>query len=180
MNGRKIIVLVAALTVLPLSMVCAGGAGGLTWGQQFFDPQLSNYDFQGTWSGAYGYGVTRHGQRIGGFAMAVRSSAPGGTFDGGFAGLITGQEMHAGPFLMAISLWTGIGGLNADSALPAGGSLALFGELDLELGLGFISWMQVTGYAGMQAITRVTGGRPLFSGVAYTPVLGVRVAWGSF
>lgn len=173
-------ILVAALAVLPLSMACAGGAGGLTWGQQYFDSQLSNYDFQGTWSGAYGYGVTRRGQRIGGFAMAVRSSALNEAFEGGFAGLITGQEMHAGPFLMAINLWTGLGGLTADPALPAGRSLALFGELNLELGLGFISWMEVTGYAGMQAITRVSGGRPLFSNVMYTPVLGVRVAWGSF
>jgi hypothetical protein len=180
MNSGKIIILAAALAILPLSMACAGGAGGLTWGQQFFDSRLSNYDFQGTWSGAYGYGVTHHGQRIGGFAMAVRSSAPNGALDGGFAGLITGQEMHAGPFLMAINLWTGLGGLSADPALPSGSSFALFGELDLELGLGFISWMEVTGYAGMQAISRVSGGRPLFSNVMYTPVLGVRVAWGSF
>ena len=72
-----------------------------------------------------------------------------------------------------------LGSLRADPALPAGGSLALFGELDLELGLGFISWMEVMAYAGMQAITNIYGGRP-FSSIMYTPVLGVRVAWGSF
>jgi hypothetical protein len=180
MNTTRIIILAAALSALPLSMACAGGAGGLTWGQQYFDSPLSNYDFQGTFSGAYGYGVTRQGQRIGGFAIAVRSAAPEGAFDGGFAGLITGQEIHAGPFLMAVTLWTGIGGLSVkDPALPAGGSLALFGELDLELGLGFISWMELTGYAGMQAVVRVADGG-FFSGAMYTPVLGIRVSWGSF
>ena len=180
MNTTRIIVLAAALCVLPLSTACAGGAGGLTWGQQFVDSQLSNSDFQGTFSGGYGYGVTSHGQRIGGFGLAVRSSASSGSLDGGFGGLILGQEAHAGPFLLAINLWTGFGGLRGDPSLPAGGSLALFEELDFELGLGFIPWMEVTGYAGMQAIARVGAGRPLFSGVMYTPVLGVRVAWGSF
>jgi hypothetical protein len=180
MNGSKIVILAAALAVLPLSMASAGGAGGLTWGQQYFDSQLSNFDVQSTYSGAYGYGVTRHGQRIGGFALAVRSSSPDSLFEGGFAGLITGQEVRAGPFLMAVNLWTGLGALRTGPALPTGGSLALFGELDLELGLGFISWMEVTGCAGMQAVTRIAGGRPLFSNVMYTPVLGARVAWGSF
>ena len=66
MNTTRTIILAAILTLLPLSMACAGGAGGLTWGQQYFDSQLSNADSQGTFSGAYGYGVTRHGQRIGG------------------------------------------------------------------------------------------------------------------
>jgi hypothetical protein len=180
MKTRKIIILAAALTVLPLSLACAGGAGGFTWGQQYFDSQLSNYDVQGSNSGVYGYGVTRHGQRIGGFAMAVRSSAPGTALEGGFVGLITGQEMHAGPFIAAVTLSMGFGGLSANPALAAGSSLALFGELDLELGLGFISWMEVTGYAGMQAVTSLFGGRPPFSSVIYTPVFGVRVAWGSF
>jgi|GEM_PF-2736873 len=179
MNTTRTIILAAILTLLPLSMACAGGAGGLTWGQQYFDSQLSNSDSQGTFSGAYGYGVTRHGQRIGGFAIAERSSPPNGTLNGGFAGLITGQELHAGPFLLAVNLWTGVGALSPDPALPGAGSFALFGELDLELGLGFISWMEVTGYAGMQAVTRVTKGG-LFTGSMYTPVLGVRVAWGSF
>jgi hypothetical protein len=180
MSAMKTLVLAAAFSILPLSLACAGGAGGLTWGQQYFDSQLSNLDSQGTLSGGYGYGVTRTGQRIGGFGLAVRSSASNGALDGGFGGLILGQEAHAGPFLLAVNLWTGVGGLSADPAIPAGRSLALFEELDFELGLGFISWMEVTGYAGMQAIVRVGAGRPLFSDVMYTPVLGVRVAWGSF
>lgn len=81
---------------------------------------------------------------------------------------------------MAINFWTGFGGLSADPALPTAGSPALFEEIDVELGLGFIPWMEVTGYAGMQAIARIGAGHSLFSGVMYTPVVGVRVAWGSF
>ena len=180
MSATRMVILAAALSVLPLSIAFAGGAGGLTWGQQFFDPALSNSDFPGTFSGGYGYGVTGHGQRIGGFGLAVRSLSPTGGLDGGFGGLILGQEAHGGPFLFALNLWTGVGGLSANPALPGKGSLALFEELDVELGLGFIPWMELTGYAGMQAIMRVGSGSPLFRGALYTPVLGVRVAWGSF
>jgi hypothetical protein len=179
-NRTRIVTLAAALILMPLSLACAGGAGGLTWGQQYFDSQLSNADSRAVLSGGYGYGVTQNGQRIGGFGLAVQSSALNGSLDGGFGGLILGQEMHAGPFLLAVNLWTGLGGLSADPAVSAGKSLALFEELDLELGLGFIPWMEVTGYAGMQASARVGAGRPLFSDVMYAPVLGVRVAWGSF
>jgi hypothetical protein len=85
---------------------------------------------------------------------------------------------QSGHFVAAVNLWTGFGGLSANTVLSSGSSVAFFGELDLELGMGFFPGMEVTGYAGMQAIT--TASRPLFSTIVYTPVLGVRISWGSY
>jgi hypothetical protein len=180
MKGIRIIVLAAALCVLPLSVVSARGAGGITWGQELFTPSLSNFDLQTTYSGGYGYGVTRDGQRMGGFVLGLHSSTPSASLDAGFLGLITGQEVHLGPVMGAVNLWTGFGGMSASTVLNTPDSFALFGELDLEIGFGFTRGMQLTGYAGMQAIVSVREGQPLFSNVMYTPVLGLRLAWGSF
>jgi hypothetical protein len=169
-----------ALAVLPLSFAAARGAGGVTWGQEYFTPSLSNFDLPTMYSGAYGYSVTRDGQRIGGFVLGLHSSADSPSFDAGFVGLITGQETHLGPAIGAVNLWTGFGGMSANPVLNTPESFALFGELDLELGFGFTRGVQLTGYAGMQAIVSVVEGQPLFHNVMYSPVLGLRLAWGSF
>ncbi len=180
MRGVKILVLSVALAVLPLSVVSARGGGGITWGQEYFNPSLSNFDLQTTYSGAYGYGVMHDGQRIGGFALGLRSSAPSSDFGAGFVGVITGQEVHLGRVMGAVNLWTGLGGMRASPVLSTPDCFALFGQVELELGFGFTRVMQLTAYAGMQAIAAVVDGRPLFSEVMYTPVLGLRLAWGSF
>lgn len=180
MKRVRIIVLAAALAVLPLSLVSAKGAGGITWGQELFSPALSNFDLQTTYSGGYGYGVTRDGQRVGGFILGLHSSTPGTGYDAGFVGLISGQEVHMGPVMGALNLWTGIGGISAVPALGIPGSFALLGQLDLELGFGFTPGMLLTAYGGMQAVVSVVEGQPLFHNVMYTPVLGLRLAWGSF
>jgi hypothetical protein len=176
MSFRRIVVVAAALALLPLSASFARGAGGVTWGQQYFDSQLASNDLQATMNGVFGYSTSRGGQRIGGFAMAVH----GPFVDGGFVGAIAGQEMRTGIFSAGMNLWTGFGGLSASPVTLAGGSFALFGELDLELGFGFIPGVQLTGYAGMQAMMGIPAGRPSFEDVMYTPVFGLRIAWGSF
>ena len=180
MKGLKIIVLAAVLGVLPLSVIFAGGAGGITWGQEFVDPAFSNFGLQTTYSGAYGYGVNHDGQRIGGFALGLHATNMGPSFDAGFVGLITGQEVHLGPLMGALNLWTGIGGMSANTVLNTPDCFALFGEADLEVGFGFTHAMQLTGYVGMQAIVSVVEGQPLFHTVMYAPVMGLRLAWGSF
>jgi hypothetical protein len=179
MRFGKIMALATALVVLPLAAAFARGGGGFTWGEQYFDSQLANYDLQATSSGAYGYGVTHGGQRIGGFVMALRS-AGSNDFSGGFVGTITGQEARLGPVLAAVELWTGFGGIAPNTTLQTSGTFALMGELDLELGLGFFRGVCLTGYAGMQAFTAFSLDEQPFSNVRYTPVFGVRVAWGSF
>ena len=180
MKGLKVIVLAAALGIMPLSTVFAGGAGGVTWGQELVDPFFSNFGLQTSYSGGYGYGVSRDGQRIGGFALSMHAVSSGPSFGAGFVGLITGREVHTGPLMGALNLWMGLGGMSANPVLNTPDCFALFGELDLELGFRFMPATQLTGYAGMQAIVGVVDGQPLFHSVMYAPVLGLRLAWGSF
>ncbi|MGA2976187.1 MAG: hypothetical protein ABSF77_12825 [Spirochaetia bacterium] len=178
MKIMKIAALAAALALLPLTGAFALSAGGFTWGQQYFDSQFSNCNLQTNFTGVYGFRVTHDGQRIGGFAMAIHSDATDPVVNGGFVGVITGQEMRAGILVAAVNVWTGIGGMTPAAVLP--GSLALFGEVSLEVGMGFIPGVMLTGYAGMQAMTSTLASPSFFSNVLYTPVFGMRIAWGSY
>jgi hypothetical protein len=180
MAFRKIGIMVAALVVLPLGLAFGTGAGGLTWGEQYFDSTFSNYDLQARYSGVYGYSVTRGGQRIGGFAIGIDPNDQAADVHGGFIGAITGQEMRTGAFSAALNIWTGLGGLSVNPVLRTGGGFALFGEADLELGVSFMKGFQVVVYGGMQGLADVATGRLDWSAIYYTPVFGVRVAWGSF
>ena len=180
MKGMKIVAFAAALAVLPLTEAFARGAGGVTWGEQYFDSRFSNYDVSMNYNGVFGYSVTYGGQRVGGFAMALNTSAGEPELNGGFLGAITGQEFRTGPFLGAVNLWTGFGGLTGGATPGIPGSLALFGELNLEAGFGFMPGVTLTGYAGMQVTSSLSASAPYFTNVMYTPVLGMRVAWGAF
>ena len=179
MRFRKIVAVALALAVLPLAGASARGAGGFTWGQQYFDTQLSNADLGASTTGVYGYSVSWGGQRYGGFAMAVHSDATSPALDGGFVGAIAGQEFRMGPFLTAVTLWSGFGGTNITPLYSLPGTIALFGELSFEAGFGFLPGVMVTGYAGMQAIAPLLPGQGIIGAAIYTPVMGVRVAWGS-
>jgi hypothetical protein len=179
MRIMRIAAVAAVLVVLPLSTAFARGAGGFTWGEQYFDVQLSSYDLSMTTTGVFGYSVSYGGQRVGGFAMAVHSDAGGPALDGGFIGAITGQEIRTGPFVMAVNAWTGIGGMQGPG-FPFTDSFALVGELSLEVGFLIFPGMTASGYVGMQAITNLPVSEPLFTRVAYTPVMGMRLVWGSF
>jgi hypothetical protein len=178
MSVRKIVAVVVALAALPLSM--AFGSGGVSWGEQYLIPEypeLANYDTQARFTALYGYSVTRGGMRNGGFVMGVHSPNEECSLDGGFIGAISGQELKAGPFVISLNLWTGIGGVRR--TFSAGdGTFALFGQADLELGLTLFPGMQVVGYGGMQAVADVLAWQPVSTAVYYTPVAGIRLAWG--
>jgi hypothetical protein len=173
-KGRKLFV-IALLAVLPVAAASAGGAGGTGFGAQYFDPGLSNVDHQLLYISGFGYGTSTvpYGRRIGGFGMAILSQDHVGA--GGVGGMLMGQEFRSGPIVAGITLFYGLGGMAYEGA----GYALLFGEADLELGISLL-WMQVTAYAGYQAWGNLVPGFPLRSAVVYTPVLGVRVAWGSF
>jgi hypothetical protein len=179
MRFRKVIVIAVALAVLPLGGVFARGAGGFTWGEQYFEAELSNVDLGARITGVYGYSVTWGGQRYGGFAMAIHSDTTMPALEGGFVGAIAGQEGRMGPLMAAVTLWTGFGGMNVPPMYQVPGSLALVAELNVELGFGFLPGVMVTGYAGMQAIVPVSLDQGVIGNAMYTPVLGMRVAWGS-
>ena len=178
MPFKRIVALALALAVLPLAGAFARGAGGFTWGEQYFDTALSNADLNARTTGVYGYTVTWGGQRYGGFAMTIHSDTTVPVLEGGFIGAIAGQEMRTGPFMTAVTLWSGIGAINTP-VYQRPGSFALIGELSLEVGLAFLPGVMVTGYAGMQAMVAVVPDQAILTDAMYTPVLGVRVAWGS-
>ncbi len=174
------IALVAVIfAAVPLAAGFARGAGGFTWGQQVFDGQLASDDMQSSVTGVYGYGVSRDGQRTGGFALALHSNAAVPVVEGGFIGGIAGQEIRRYPFIVAVNLWAGVGGLTAGRGVLSDGALALFGEVTVEAGAAFMPGVMLTGYAGLQAMSAVSQGESFFSRVMYTPVIGMRLAWGS-
>lgn len=178
MNGKRIVAIVVVLAALPLAMAFA--AGGVSWGAQYLlpeYPELANYDTQAEFTAVYGYGVTGFGMRNGGFVLGVHSPDESCTLEGGFIGAISGQELRVGPMTLAINLWTGIGGMRRVPCV-SDGNLALFGQADLELGVRLFPGMRVVGYAGMQCIADILAYQPISSALYYTPVAGIRLAWG--
>lgn len=173
---RKItLALAVIMAIVPLSAAFAGGAGGALYGIQYFDPEFSNFSSQTIYMGGFGYGVSRRGTRTGGFGMAFYSESGLGP-TGGVGGLLSGQELKLGPFMGAVDILTGVGGISTET----GGYFVLFGEIDAELGFAICDWMQVSVYGGIQGMASVVPGRPLQEMILYTPVIGVRLAWGSF
>lgn len=159
-----------------------GGAGGLTNGTQYLDLDrcLYSHDIEEVTVGGFGYGVDRHGERVGGFGLAFFSADPAIVFEGGVGGFINGQQFSIGPLTAAVVAWTGVGCLTTNVPGIAGTWYTLFLEADVEVGWAVTRWMQVSGYAGMQLLTNLSPEDPFQGLLFYTPVVGVRVAWGSF
>ena len=163
-----------------LPLAAAFAAGGVSWGEQYLVPEcpeLSNYVTDAQFTAVYGYGTTGFGMRNGGFVLGVRAPGEDTSWEGGFIGAISGQELRVGPFMVALNLWTGVGGLHGpfESCDP---SFAFFGQADLELGFRLFRGVWMVGYAGMQAIADVLTWQPVSTAVYYTPVAGVRLSFG--
>ena len=185
MRMNRILVAAAAIAVLAAAGAYAGGgggAGGVTHGFQYLELDSGWYsvDVQETTVGGFGYGVNRHGERIGGFGLAFFSADPAVVFEGGVGGLINGQQFSIGPLTAAAVAWTGIGCLRAGVPGMTGAWLTLFLEADLEIGWALTPWLQVTGYGGVQVMANLAPGDPFEGMLFYTPTVGVRIAWGSF
>jgi hypothetical protein len=160
------------LAAAPLAM--AGGAGGIGFAMQAARLGLSNADPGMSSIMGYGYGVMGDGERIGGFGSALLSLNSGSA--GGVGGMMIGQELRAGPFVVAVTLWGGVGG----AAWNDEGYMLAFGEADAEIGLRLLPWAQITFYAGYQVWGNVVPGVPMSSVYIYSPVMGIRLGWGSF
>ncbi len=181
MRRLRVISVISLLIALAACPLFAHGGGGITFGSQYYDPDFANRDLSAFSVGGFGYGVSADGQRIGGFGMAftgIGSTAGQPDISGGIGGLITGQELRIGPFTVAVNLWLGLGGLAVDFENPSG-FMAAFGELNLELGIPVTRWMQLVGYAGFQVLGNLIPGMPFEDVLIYTPVVGVRIRWGS-
>jgi hypothetical protein len=174
MKMMRRVLAVLLLSLLPACIAAAGGAGGVGFGAQYYDPVMSSSNLGMAYIMGFGYGVDEGGSRVGGFGMAL-FSAPGRSA-GGAGGLLVGHEWRAGPVVFAFNFLGGVGG----AAYAGGGYMLLFGQADLELGAAVLPWMQVVLYAGYQAWGNLIPGIPFVSAKLFTPVLGVRVSWGGF
>ena len=176
-------VVIAALAASGAWAGGGGGAGGMTHGFQYLDLAGGWYshDVRENTIGGFGYGVNRYGERIGGFGLAFFSADPGIEFEGGVGGLINGQQFSIGPLTAAAVAWTGIGCLTTNLPGMAGSWITLFLEADLELSWALTPWLQATCYGGVQLMANLSPEDPFDENVLfYTPVVGVRFAWGSF
>jgi hypothetical protein len=53
-------------------------------------------------------------------------------------------------------------------------------EITLELGIPINRWFMPSLYAGYQIAGNLAPGKPFEDFLVYTPVIGMRVAWGKF
>jgi hypothetical protein len=173
-KARTFIILAAFLVVIPAGAAFAGGAGGVGYGAQYYDSGLATSDMAMTFITGYGYGVSWDGARFGGFGSALLSAQ--GSAAGGVGGIVTGHEWRAGPLVAAVDLWMGLGGMSFNRS----GYMVAFGQADFELGVAILPWMQIVAYAGYQALGNLIPGFPFSNAVLYTPVVGMRLAWGGF
>lgn len=181
MRTLKIVFFSAVILAFPLSFAFAGGAGGVMWSDQRYVSGLASTTGQMSSVGGFGYGVSSGGQRTGGFGFALYSPAGTDSLAGGVGGIIVGQEAHAGPFMAAINLWTGLGGISAAPNGVETGYAVLFGEANLELGAAVTPWMQLVLYGGLQGFADISPGKGIGTEVLrYAPVIGMRLSWGSF
>ncbi len=167
-----------------------GGAGGLIIGNQTSEyPFLEDYRIQNnnlglTYIGGFGYGVTGGGGISGGFGIGVFDPYDSdGGISAGFGGVIGGWRILRRPIYLTLTSWTGLGGVsleNAGRVSTADSYFAIFQELTLEAGLPFVEWFTPTVYAGYQVIGNVLPGVIFRDFLSYTPVIGLRIGWGSF
>lgn len=173
----KRILIAAVLVCTVMVAASAYGGGGVFQASQLILPGYTNMGSPAGVHGGYGYGASRGGRRYGGFGLAIEDQVSG-EFLGGFGGVITGHQVRTGPFTLSLNIFSGIG--YASPALlevPAG--VAFFAEANAEAGFAVLPWLQMSVYAGYQAIGSMDPAE-LFIGTRYAPVVGSRLTWGSF
>jgi hypothetical protein len=188
MTDRRVrfcaLILIAALTPAALP---ADGGGGFFFGSQTEGwPFLEDLGIHGntlglSYGGGYGYGIDGH-EIHGGFGVGMSDGEHASGISAGYGGVIYGLRGLAGPVNLMLTSWTGIGGVHVAGA--AGGeerSYFIFTEeVDLEIGIPILPWFMPTFYVGYQVVGNLSPGRPFRDFFSYTPVTGIRFAWGKF
>jgi len=169
----------AIFFLIAAASLWAEGGGGVFWGRQRYHSEFANRDIAFCYSGGYGYGVKSGGTRVGGFGMGIHDESNAADLTGGVGGIITGQQAALGPIMLSMNALLGVGGIRADFGQPAS-YFAYFGELDAELGVRVVEWMQISLYGGMTLFGNLAPGDPVTDSVVYSPVVGMRLTWGSF
>jgi hypothetical protein len=170
---KKLPLLLVCLLLLPAALAMAGGAGGVGFSGQYFHPTLSSADLGMTSLAGFGYGVGSDGSRVGGFGAAFFSAS--GDAAGGVGGMLIGHEWTSGPVVVALTLWGGVGG----GGWAGNGYMLAYGAAHAELGFWVLPWMQLSAYVGYEALGNVLPGVPFSRAFLRTPVLGMRISWGS-
>jgi hypothetical protein len=186
--NRKLVVLIALSLFVVGTTGFADGAGGMFYGLQTSEyPFLKDYPVRNNsmglaYYGGYGYGV--HGHAItGGFGFAITDTEGDTGIAGGFGGVINGFRFIDWPVTVSLLSWTAIGGIstgNQKSGSGDDGFFAFMEEITLEVGIPINQWFMPTLYAGYQIAGNLAPGTPFEDFLVYTPVIGVRVAWGKF
>jgi hypothetical protein len=186
MNLKRILAL-SLLLGAALSAAYGDGGGGFFYGLQTNEyPFLKGYPIRSDslglmQTGGYGYGISGH--RIsGGFGLGFSDFESETGLSGGYGGVINGARAKAGPLNLMFTSWTGIGGIRFTEAATGerAGYLIATEELDLEIGLAVLPWFMPVFYAGYQIMGNLAPGRPFGDFFSYTPVVGVRFAFGKF
>jgi hypothetical protein len=180
MSLKRILAL-SLILAAGLSGAYADGGGGFFTGLQTSEYPLPNNSLGLLYSGAYGYAVSRHEIR-GGFGVAISDDAGDTGLAGGYGGFVGGARAKAGPLNLMLTSWTGIGGIKFSEASSGetAGYLIATEEVDLEIGLAVLPWLMPVFYAGYQIMGNLGPGRPFQDFFCYTPVVGVRFAFGKF
>jgi len=186
--NRKIAFVLALLITVGATFGFADGAGGMYYGLQTSEyPFLKDYPIRNNslglaCYGGYGYGV--HGNTItGGFGFAITDVNGDTGIAGGFGGVINGVRFIDRPVTVSLISWTGIGGISTGNQESVGGEEGFFAfieEITLELGVPINRWFMPSLYAGYQIAGNLAPGVPFEDFLVYTPVIGMRVAWGKF
>ncbi|MFP4550469.1 MAG: hypothetical protein ACLFNT_06665 [Spirochaetales bacterium] len=172
----KRFVLILSILLIGSALAFAGGGGGVFEGRMLPYRGWASTDLDATVGGGFGYGIARDGSRIGGFGLVVNDEFDEELY-GAFGGLISGRQYKMGPIVGSVNLWTGVGYVSP--RLFDGNTVGYVGELNAELGVLLVPWMQIAVYGGMQGMGSFYSEK-WFSDFTYSPVAGIRAVWGSF
>jgi hypothetical protein len=186
MNLKRVLATGLILGCL-LTAAYADGGGGFFYSLQTHEyPFLQDYPVRNEslglmHTGFYGYGVSGHEIR-GGFAVGLSDFESQTGIAGGYGGVIYGARGRFGPLNLMLTSWTGFGGIRFAEALSGetASYVILSEELDLEIGLAVLPWLMPVFFAGYQVMGNLGPGRPFSDFFSYTPVVGIRFAFGHF
>jgi len=186
---KKLLLVFILIMMITSVWAKGGGAGGTFFGYQmssypFLDEsvEILNNSFGLSYFGGFGYGAGSDGVIHGGFGMAIKDPVYESGITGGFGGVINGVQLITTLVHLNVMSYTGFGGVYTgnNAANKDTWFFVILEEVDLELGIPLFSWFMPVVYIGYQIAGNILPGDMLSSFISYTPVMGVRLAWGSF
>jgi hypothetical protein len=180
---KRVLVVMIILSAFS-GTVFADGGGGFFFAQQMDSfPFLEQVDipFKNNAlqiSGGYGYGVSRNGAINGGFGYGMYNED--GSIGGGFGGVVSGHRFTAYPLTIQLLSLTGVGGIGIETYFEDYGYFAVMQSFVLEIGLPLTRWFMPIVYFEYQFIGNIMPGNIFSTFTNYTPVAGMRFAWGDF